>query len=68
MFRNTMGVPPHRFLGRMRLERAKALLTIGNAPLADIAFACRFSSQANFTRAFKLATGTTPGMYRLMSR
>jgi AraC family transcriptional regulator len=64
MFRNTMGVPPHRYLSRMRLERAKTLLAIGGATLADIAFACRFSSQANFTRAFRCAIGITPGAYR----
>jgi AraC family transcriptional regulator len=68
MFSNTMGVPPHRYLSRMRLERAKALLAICGATLADIALACRFSSQANFTRAFKRATGMTPGEYRQATR
>jgi AraC family transcriptional regulator len=68
MFSNTTGVPPHRYLSRMRLERAKALLAIGGATLADIALACRFSSQANFTRAFKRAIGMTPGEYRQARR
>jgi AraC family transcriptional regulator len=64
MFRKRMGMPPGRYLGRMRLERAKKLLAKGEIPLAEIAAACRFSSQANFTRAFQRATGSTPGVYR----
>ena len=64
MFRRRTGMPPARYLGRMRLERAKTLLAEGESSLAEIAAACRFSSQANFTRAFHRATGSTPGVYR----
>jgi AraC family transcriptional regulator len=32
--------------------------------LIDIALALSFSSQANFTRAFRQATGLAPGQYR----
>lgn len=64
MFRNTMGVPPHRYLSSMRLERAKTLLAIGSATLADISLASCFSSQANFSRAFKRAIGMTLGENR----
>ena len=65
IFSKTMGVPPHRFLSRMRLERAKTLLSLREMPIAQIALACCFSSQANFTRAFHRATGSTPMDYRL---
>lgn len=64
MFRRRMGMPPSRYLGHMRLEQAKTLLVQGDQSLADIAAACRFSSQANFTRAFHRATGLPPGVYR----
>jgi AraC family transcriptional regulator len=64
MFANAMGVPPHRYLGQMRLERAKTLLALGRLSLAEISFACRFSSQPNFSRAFRRATGMTPLAYR----
>jgi len=67
VFSNTMGLPPHRYLSRMRLERAKTLLSLRTMPLAEIALACCFSSQANFTRAFVRATGLTPKQYRLHS-
>lgn len=64
MFRKRMGVTPSRYLGQMRLERAKSLLALGDASLSEIALVCCFSSQANFSRAFRRATGMTPGSYR----
>jgi AraC family transcriptional regulator len=64
MFSNRVGTTPGRHLGRMRLERAKAMLTAGDATLSEVALACCFSSQANFTRAFRRATGMTPNGYR----
>jgi len=36
----------------------------GDRSLVDIALSLSFSSQANFTRAFKQATGQAPGRYR----
>lgn len=64
MFRNRMGMPPHRYMAELRLERAKLLLASSNRSLVDIALATCFSSQSNFTRAFRSATGMTPGQYR----
>ena len=64
MFRSRVGMPPSRYLSRMRLEHAKALLTARQRAISEIAFACCFSSQANFTRAFRRSTGLTPGSYR----
>ena len=63
-FSRVMGVPPHRYLASLRLERAKTLLAIGDAPIADIALASGFASQSSFTRAFHRAMGTTPRAYR----
>jgi AraC family transcriptional regulator len=67
VFANTMGVPPHRYLSRLRLERAKTLLSLGVMPIAEIALVSCFSSQSNFTRAFVRATGLTPWEYRRQS-
>jgi AraC family transcriptional regulator len=64
MFTRRMGMPPHRYVGRMRLERAKTLLALGRLPLAEIALACCFSSQSNFSRAFRRATGASPLNFR----
>lgn len=64
VFSNTMGMPPHRYLSQLRLERAKTLLSLQATPIAEVALACCFSSQSSFTRAFSRATGMTPRAYR----
>ena len=64
MFRNSMGEAPHRYVSELRMARAKALLTETDRPLVEIALASRFSSQANFSRAFRQTTGQSPGAYR----
>ena len=63
-FKAATGAPPHRYLTDRRLERAKILIAANQLPLAAIAAACGFSSQAHFTKTFKAATGATPGVYR----
>ena len=63
-FTLAMGISPHRYISRMRLEKAMAELAAGKAPLAQIALNAQFSSQASFTRAFHRATGMTPKEYR----
>jgi AraC family transcriptional regulator len=63
-FTLAMGIPPHRYISRMRLESAMAELAAGKLPLAQIALNAHFSSQASFTRAFHRATGKTPKEYR----
>jgi AraC family transcriptional regulator len=63
-FKAAVGQSPHRHVGARRLERAKELLCDADQALADIALALRFSCQANFTRAFRRATGRTPAQYR----
>jgi AraC family transcriptional regulator len=68
MFRASMGVPPHRYLSSLRLDRAKVLLARSDTPIAEIALATCFSTQANFTRAFRAATEMTPGEFRRRSR
>jgi AraC family transcriptional regulator len=63
-FKAVVGQSPHRHVSARRLERAKELLACENRALTDIALALRFSCQANFTRAFRQATGQTPAQYR----
>ncbi|MFZ1094164.1 MAG: helix-turn-helix domain-containing protein [Xanthobacteraceae bacterium] len=41
-----------------------AEIAAAKLPLAQIALNACFSSQASFTRAFRRATGLTPGKYR----
>jgi AraC family transcriptional regulator len=68
MFSASMDVAPHRYVSQQRLESAMALLAAGERSLSDIALSCQFSSQASFSRAFRQATGVTPGEYRRARR
>jgi AraC family transcriptional regulator len=63
-FTLAMGISPHRYISRVRLESAMAELAAGKLPLAEIALNAHFSSQASFTRAFHRATGMTPKEYQ----
>jgi AraC-like DNA-binding protein len=63
-FRQSTGVPPHRWLLRLRVERAAELLRNRALPLADIAIACGFADQSHFTRVFAALMGTSPNTWR----
>lgn len=65
-FRKSFGMPPYRYLLRLRIEEAKLLLAVSHAPLADIALRCGFSDQSHFNRAFSRAVGAAPGAWRRM--
>jgi PAS domain S-box-containing protein len=67
-FTLSMGIPPQRYIGRIRLEKAMAELAAGKLPLVEIALNAQFSSQASFTRAFHRATGMTPKEYQRRRR
>jgi AraC family transcriptional regulator len=68
MFKAAVGMAPHRYVSHQRLEIAMVLLAAGQRSLSDIALSCQFSSQASFNRAFRRATGVTPGEYRRARR
>lgn len=63
-FKAEMGLTPFRWVLQQRIERARRLLEITDLPLADIAYACGFSSQSHFSTVFKQSTGVTPAGYR----
>lgn len=63
-FRAAVGESPNSYIGSRRINRALALLASSEMSLVEIAFACRFSSQAAFARAFRRKFGQTPGEYR----
>lgn len=63
-FRQSTGIPPHRWLMKHRVEQAKALLRTRALPLADIALRCGFADQSHFTRVFSREAGVGPGEWR----
>lgn len=68
MFRESFGVPPHRYLLARRLVRAQHLLKDTALPLGDVALACGFASASHFSNRFRSALGATPGEYRAALR
>lgn len=63
-FRATVGLTPFTYVLRRRAEQAQWLLRSTSLPLAEIALACGFSSQAHFATAFKGRTGVSPRVFR----
>ncbi|CAE6779012.1 HTH-type transcriptional activator RhaS [Paraburkholderia aspalathi] len=63
-FRQTIGMTPHAWLLRLRLERACALLSRSSQAIATVAQEVGFYDQSHFNRAFRQAYGVAPSSYR----
>ena len=64
MFKEEMGENLSSYLNRLRVEKAKALLTDTDLSLSNIAQNCGFEDQSWFSKIFKHYTGISPGKYR----
>jgi AraC-like DNA-binding protein len=62
VFRHQLGVSPHRYICRLRVERAQALMRDGIPP-ATAASEAGFYDQSHLSRHFKQWCGMTPGQY-----
>jgi len=63
-FRRSLGMAPHQWLMRFRVERAKEQLRNSDRALTHIAAECGFADQSHFTRVFTKQVGTSPGQWR----
>jgi AraC family transcriptional regulator len=63
-FKQTFGVPPHRFVQQQRVAAAQRLLRRGDLSIAQIAVSVGFANQSHFTQVFRQWTGVTPGQWR----
>ncbi len=63
-FRRSFGISAHQYLIRLRLEKAKALLTGTRKKLSEIAPLSGFCDQAALSRAFSRAEQETPSRWR----
>ncbi|MBB4370467.1 AraC-like DNA-binding protein [Bradyrhizobium sp. cir1] len=63
-FRAAVGIRPHEYLLKRRIERAQELLRQADASLVDIALTVGFQTQAHFTTVFKRYAGDTPYQWR----
>ncbi len=63
-FKRAFGVPPHRYLLTLRLERAKSMLSHTDLPILGVAHACGWESLGTFGRTFRDVVGESPGSFR----
>lgn len=66
-FHTVVGEPPARYLLRVRMERAKALLADDRVSVAQTAVSLGYGSEAAFSRAFRRHTGTNPSAWRRLA-
>jgi AraC family transcriptional regulator len=64
MFKQSLGMPPHRFQTNRRVEQAKLLLANRAESMTEIGRAVGFSSRNAFATAFRKATGIAPADFR----
>jgi len=66
-FREHVGMPPHAYLTKRRLEHAAELLREGVVS-SEVALLMGFADQAHFGRRFRRAFGIPPGEYQRRAR
>jgi AraC family transcriptional regulator len=63
-FKGSFGLPPHRYLTALRMEKAKELLAKPDMSVTQIGVELGFSETSSFSTAFHNHTGSTPSGYR----
>lgn len=64
LFRRYLNTSPARFYLKLRLDRARLLLTQSSIPITEIAFACGFTSASHFSKCYRDMFGYTPRAQR----
>ena len=62
-FKQSFGLPPHRYHTYRRIERAKVLLGGYALSVTDIGLSLGFNEASSFTTTFRKMTGLTPSRY-----
>lgn len=63
-FRSAVGVSPTEYIARVRMDKAKELLSQSSATVTEIAYSVGYTSLYSFTRAFKNHCHMSPTDYR----
>ena len=64
LFKAESGFTPHRYILRLRMQKARRLLITGRR-VSEVALEVGYQDAASFTRAFKAVNGVTPQQYAL---
>ena len=63
-FREAIGIPPHQYLVKMRMEKARKLLKDHTMSLEEVAWGVGYADKGHFANQFLRIVGTTPKRYR----
>lgn len=63
-FRQTTGLPPHRYILRRQLDRATILLADRSLAVVDVAMASGFAHASHLARHLRRRTGLSPAAFR----
>ena len=63
-FQQSVGMPPHQYLVRRRVQHVEQMLRQTQLPLSQIALAAGFSDQSHLARHFRRLTGMPPSLAR----
>ncbi|MGG6266032.1 helix-turn-helix domain-containing protein [Leptolyngbya sp. AN03gr2] len=63
LFKQSMGLTPHAYIVRQRLERAKQLVKTTNLSIAEIAYRTGFCHQSRFATVFRQYLRISPSAY-----
>jgi AraC family transcriptional regulator len=63
-FKQSFGVPPHRYHMARRMDRARSLLQRSALSVTEIGIQIGFRETSSFTRAYRKFAGIAPGEYR----
>jgi AraC-like DNA-binding protein len=64
VFRDVVGITPHRYVVELRASHAARLLLSSSMPVTDVCYDSGFGSMPGFQAAFRAAYGMTPSAYR----
>jgi AraC family transcriptional regulator len=64
MFRTSMGLSPHQYVLKQRVNQAKEMIRRSDIRVQDVAVACGFKNQQHFARVFRSECGASPTEYR----
>jgi AraC family transcriptional regulator len=68
LFKESTGLPPHRYVVGRRVVRAKGLLAGTDPPIADVSRRAGFATQAQLNHHLKRLLGLTPTAFRRQGR
>jgi AraC family transcriptional regulator len=63
-FKLSVGVPPHSYITRRRIELAREMMRASDQALSQIAIVCGWSDQSHFCRVFRRVVGLSPDEWR----